>query len=188
MAKAMLIPLTALGNDTPNTIEIGGYLIVERFDVALASLATRRGRDKDVTKAAKAAKLALPEPSQSITSSVYGSFWLSEQQWMVEAAYAMHDDIAAYLKNIFGDAASITEQTDAWVRFDVSASNVYPLFERLCNVDLPKADIGFATRTVIEHMGCYLIKRSTNEVTLYGPRSMAHSLLHAVEVTAHSFV
>lgn len=186
MANAMLKPLTALGHDAPKTIDIGGYRIVERFDVALASLATRRDREKDVAKAAKSMKLVLSQPSQSATSSVYGSFWLSHQQWMIEAPYATHEDIAANLISVVRDAASITEQSDAWVRFDISSSNLQPLFERLCNVDVSKAEIGFATRTVIEHMGCYLIKRSANEVTLYGARSMAHSLLHAFEVTAHS--
>ncbi len=55
---------------------------------------------------------------------------------MVEAPFATYEDIAAHLKTLFGDAASITEQTDAWVRLDVSAPNLHPLFERLCNVDL----------------------------------------------------
>lgn len=188
MANTVLKSMTALGSCTPKTLEIGDYRIVERFDVALASLATRRGREKDVAKAAKAAKLDLPAPSQSGTSSAYGSFWLSSQQWMIEAPFATHEDIASHLKGIFAEAASITEQTDAWVRFDVTAGDLQPLFERLCNVDLPKADIGFATRTVIEHIGCYLIKRGANHVTLYGPRSMAESLLHGLEVTACSLV
>jgi sarcosine oxidase, subunit gamma len=186
VADTVLKPLTALGDSAPRTIEIGSYRIAERFDVALASLATRRGREKDVAKLAKAAKLPLPEPLHSQTASVYGAFWLSTQQWMVEAPFASHEDIAFDLKAIFGDAASITEQTDAWVRFDFSSRNLQPLFERLCNIDVPNAEVGFASRTVIEHIGCYLIKRSANDVTLYAPRSMAASLLHAVEATAHS--
>ena len=39
---------------------------------------------------------------------------------------------------------------------------------------------------VIEHLGCYLIKRRQGEVTLYGPRSSAQSLLHALETAATS--
>jgi sarcosine oxidase, subunit gamma len=188
VANAMLNSLTALGSDKPKVIEIGSYRIAERFDVALASLATRRGREKDIAKAAKAAKITLPEALQSTKSSVYGVFWLSSQQWMIEAPFATHENIPDLLKTLFSDAASITEQTDAWVRFDVSAGNLYPLFERLSNIDLPKASNGFASRTVIEHIGCYLIKHSDTEVTLYGPRSMAHSLLHALEVTARSVI
>ena len=105
---------------------------------------------------------------------------------MIEADFAAHENIEAELKALFGDAASITEQTDAWVRFDVSSPNLLPLFERLCNVDLANATDGFASRTVIEHIGCYLIRRSATEITLYGPRSSAQSLLHMIETAAHS--
>lgn len=37
------------------------------------------------------------------------------------APLATHEDIVAQLKPAFGDAASITEQIGAWVRFDLSA-------------------------------------------------------------------
>ena len=186
MAKHALKPLTALGHDAPKLVTIGPYQIAERFDVALASLATRRGCEKEVAKIAKAARLALAAPAESEVEKTYGSFWLSNEQWMIEADFSLHENIEAELQALFGDAASITEQTDAWVRFDVSATNLSPLFERLCNVDLVKASDGFASRTVIEHIGCYLIKRSATEVTVYGPRSSAQSLLHVIETAAQS--
>ena len=186
MAKQALKPLTALGHDEPHVVTIGPYHITERFDVALASLASRRGHEKDVAKIAKIAKLPLALPTESAAGKPFSSFWLSSEQWMVEADFATHENIEAELKALFGDAASITEQTDAWVRFDTSASNLQPLFERLCNVDLAKAPIGFASRTVIEHIGCYLIKRNATLVTVYGPRSSAQSLLHVIETAAHS--
>lgn len=188
MANSPLKPLTALGHDEPRVVEIGSYRIAERFDVALASLATRQGRQTTVAKAAKAAKVPLPGPAQSASSANYSAFWLSTEQWMVEAPFASHEDISDHLKTMFGDAASITEQTDAWVRYDVSSPHLQSLFERLCNVDLSNAPMGFASRTVVEHLGCYLIKRSMREVTLYGPRSSAASLLHVLEVAAQSVV
>jgi sarcosine oxidase, subunit gamma len=186
VGKLALKPLTALGHDAPKLVTIGTYQIAERFDVALASLAVRRGRDKDVAKIAKAAKLVLAAPAKSEAGKTYSSFWLSHEQWMIEADFASHENIEVELKSLFGDAASITEQTDAWVRFDVSAPNLLPLFERLCNVDLVQASDGFASRTVIEHIGCYLVKRSATVVTVYGPRSSAQSLLHVIETAAHS--
>ena len=188
MANSLLKSITALGDDVPRVVEIGSYRIVERFDVALASLATRKGQETAVAKAAKAAKVPLPVPAQSTSSASYSAFWLSTEQWMVEAPFESHEDIAADLKTVFGVAASITEQTDAWVRFDVSAPNLQPLVERLCNVDFSTAPIGFASRTVIEHLGCYLIKRGKSDITLYGPRSSAASLFHVLEVAAQSVV
>jgi sarcosine oxidase subunit gamma len=58
--------------------------------------------------------------------------------------------------------------------------------ERLCNVDLRAAADGHATRTVIDHLGCYLIKHGAQTITLYGPRSSAETLHHALTVAAGS--
>lgn len=185
MAEA-LHALTALGNAEPQTVAIGSCRISERFDVALASLAARKGREKDVAKAAAAAKVPLPEPARAAAGTLYSAFWIAPGMWMVEAPFATHEDIVAHLKPSFGDAASITEQTDAWVRFDLSAPDLAPLMERLSNVDFAMAPVGFASRTSIEHVGCYLIRRGAGDVTLYGPRSSAKSLLHALDVAATS--
>ncbi|MDE2445472.1 MAG: sarcosine oxidase subunit gamma [Alphaproteobacteria bacterium] len=187
-SSKFLAAQTALGEAVAQSWTIGDYSIAERFDIALASLATRRGREKDVTKTASALKLPLPSPSQSSQGATYGAFWLSPQQWMVEAPFASHEDIATILKSRFGEAASITDQTDSWVRFDVSGSALEKLFERLSCADLAMAEPGFATRTVIEHLGCYLVKRALNLITVYGPRSSARSLLHALETAARSII
>ena len=107
---------------------------------------------------------------------------------MIEAPFATHENIRAHLLTIFGDAASITEQTDAWVRFDLTAPDLPSLMERLTNVDLRTAAVNTASRTVIDHLGCYLIKRSATEITLYGPRSSAQSLHHALTSAAQSLL
>ncbi len=106
--------------------------------------------------------------------------------WFVEAPFASHELIADLLKASLGDAASVTEQTDAWVAFDLAAADLAPLLERLCNVDLPSVPNGYATRTVMEHLGVYLVKLDQGAVRLYGPRSSAQSLLHALEGAAVS--
>ena len=175
---------TALGHDAPEVVEIGSCRIVERFDVALASVAMRRGQD--LTAAARAACVPLPGVARAETGDPFNAFWVTPEMWFVEAPFASHEDIAAHLKGVFGDAASVTEQTDAWVRFDLSAPNLVPMLERLSNVDVAAVPVGFASRTVIDHLGCYLIKRAQGEVTVYGPRSSAGSLLHALEIAATS--
>ena len=182
----MLKSLTALGHNMPQTLSIGDITITERFDVALASIAVRRSRDRDLAKRAKASGVPLPAAVKHEIGKTFSAFWMTPEMWMVEAPFASHEDIAAILKTALGDAASITEQTDAWVRFDLAASDLTPMMERLCNVDLATTPVGFATRTVIDHLGVYLIKRSDTELTLYGPRASAQSLLHAIEVTANS--
>jgi sarcosine oxidase subunit gamma len=182
----VLKPLTALGHSAPHTLTLGNITITERFDVALASLALRRGREKDLHKAAKSANLALAEPLRAESGTPFSSFWMTPEMWMIEADFAANEDIAALLKAHFSDAASITEQTDAWVRFDIASPGLTRLTERLTNLDLASCTPGFASRTVIDHLGTYLIKRSQTEITLYGPRASAQSLLHALEVTAAS--
>ena len=70
----------------------------------------------------------------------------------------------------------------------VPAPDLPRLMERLTNVDLRSAEDGAATRTVIDHLGCYLIKRSASEISLYCPRSSAQSLHHAMIIAAQSLV
>jgi sarcosine oxidase subunit gamma len=178
--------LTALGQSAPQTRTCGTLRITERFDVALASLACRNGRDSDLQSAAGAAGIPLPGPAEWTGGTPFSAFWVAPGMWFIEAPFASHEDIVEHLKPVFGPAASITEQTDAWVRFDLTDPALPRLTERLCNVDFAARPDGFATRTVIEHLGCYLIRHSATEATIYGPRSSARSLLHALEVTAAS--
>ncbi len=181
-----LKPLTPLGHDAPLTETIGPVSITENTATALASLATRLGCQADVALAAKAAGIPLPGPGRSLSGVTYSAIWLGPEQWMIEAPFATHEDISAILKPIFLQAASITEQTDAWVRFDLTAPDLPTLFERLCNLDLHRAGVGAATRTVIDHLGCYVIRRGETEVSILGPRSSAHSLQHALTSAAKS--
>lgn len=180
--------LTAFGHSEPLVRQIGPFRIAERFDVALASLAVRKGREAEVAAAAQALGLPLPPPARAAGTAEFGAFWVAPGMWFVEAPLASHEDIVAALKPAFGEAASLTEQTDAWVQLDLTAPDLEPLLERLSNVDLATAPDGFASRTVIEHLGCYLIRRAAGAVTLYGPRSSAQSLLHALETAALSVV
>ncbi len=186
MRDVNLKPITALGLDLPQVVTLGRWTLTERTDVALASLAVRRGRLADVQALASAAGLPLPPAAMSEQGAVYAAFWVTPEMWFVEAPFASHEDIRRHLLAAFGEAASITEQTDAWVRFDLVGPGLAQVLERLSNFDLAAAPSGTATRTVLEHLGCYLIKRSETLVSLYGPRSSAQSLHHAWVVAAQS--
>jgi len=181
-----LAAMTPLGQSLPQTDRIGPVTIAERVATALASLASRSGRDADVASLATAAGITLPGPGHHAQAGVYGAFWLGPQQWMIEAPFDTHEEIAAILRTAFGEAASITEQTDAWARFDVTAPDLPAMFERLCAIDLRTALPGAATRTVIDHLGCYVIVRTGETLTVLGPRSSARSLHHALITAARS--
>lgn len=181
MPDHRLKPLSPLGNITPQTDTIGPVTITENVGVGLASLATRKGREADVTKAATSLNISLPPPGYASDTAL----WLAPDQWMIEAPYATHEDIIAYLKPAFKDAASITEQTDAWVRFDLTGPSLHTMFEILCNLDTRAMQPGHGTRTVIEHLGCYVTRRADG-FTILGPRSSAKSLHHALITAAKS--
>lgn len=183
---ASLLAMTALGARGAAVVEIGPLRITERTDLALASFAARRGRMADLATAAKAAGVPLPEAAGYQAGAPYSAFWTAPEMWFVEAPFGSHELIADQLKAALGDAASITEQTDAWVVFDLAAADLVPLLERLCNVDFRSVPKGYATRTVMEHLGVYLVKLDQGAVRLYGPRSSAQSLLHALEAAAAS--
>jgi sarcosine oxidase, subunit gamma len=182
----MLKAMTALGAHAPAVVTCGPLTVAERVDVALASVAARRGRMDDLARGAAGIGLPLPGPARHQGGTPYAAFWIAPEMWMVEAPFATHEDMVAALKPALGDAASVTEQTDAWVAFDLTAPDLAPVLERLCNVDFPAVPDGHATRTVIEHLGCYLIRHGQGAARLYGPRSSARGLLHAVEVAAGS--
>lgn len=183
---ASLQPLTALGKREAMTVTHGPLTISERTDVALASVAARKGRANDLSAAAQKAGVPLPGPATYQPGTPYSAFWVAPEMWFVEAPYASHELIADLLKSALGDAASITEQTDAWVAFDLAAPDLTPVLERLCNVDFATVPQGHATRTVMEHLGVYLVKHGPGAARVYGPRSSAESLLHTLETTAHS--
>ena len=185
MAQHRLKPLTALGRSFLASDAVGPVVVAESMDTALASLAARRGREAEVAGLAAEAGIPLPEPGQAVAHDPWGAFWVSPGMWFIEAPYATHEDIAAHLKPLFLEAASVTEQTDAWVRFEVSGL-LPPLFERLCNLDLGRFPPGSATRTVIEHLGVYAIRRAPDRMTVLGPRSSAGSLHHALLAAAQS--
>lgn len=184
MADLSLKPITPLGNDAPVRVTIGPVTIAEVVDAALASLTQRMGQD--IAAAAKAAGVPLPGAGKVEQGATYGAFWLGPESWMVEAPFASHEDIVAHLKPAFGEAASITEQTDAWARFDVTGDRLPALFERLCNYDIARHGAGSASRTMLEHLGCYVVIRAGNHISVLGPRSSAQSLFHALETAAHS--
>ena len=186
MADHRLKPITPLGHAAPHAVTIGPVTITEVVDTALASLAARMGEAKAVADIAETAGIPLPPPGRAAAGATYASFWLSPEMWMVEAPFATHEDIVAILKPHFGEAASITEQTDAWARFDVKGADLPAMFERLCNFDLRSNGPGSATRTVIEHLGCYVVIRGEGHLSVIGPRSSAASIFHALETAARS--
>lgn len=169
---------TALGGDEPRLDRIGGATISENPALALASVAARRGQVLD------GADLPLPGPGEVASNGDLSALWLGPDQWMFMAdAHGLADRLAERLAG----RASVTDQTDAWVCFDLEADQATAILMRLTMLDVAAMQPGQGARSLIEHLGCLLICREAGRrFTLLGPRSSAGSLHHALTTAAAS--
>ncbi|MEC7211724.1 MAG: sarcosine oxidase subunit gamma [Pseudomonadota bacterium] len=178
---ASLTPTTALGGTTPFDKTIGPVRIAEQAAPVMASLAMLKGKSAGFAKAANAHLGALPAPGKMQTRNRTGTIWMGPDQYLVEGMEAVA------LAAAFGASAAITDQSDAWVRFDVTGDDVVAMLERLSNADSRRMAQGDATRTAIHHMHCVVICRNGGtDFTILGPRSSAASLHHALVAAAAS--
>ncbi|MGH1356204.1 MAG: sarcosine oxidase subunit gamma [Thalassovita sp.] len=173
-----LTPITALGQTTPETACFGPLELRENAGLGLASLALRKGGVEPTPFG-----ITLPAPGGWAQTKDTGAFWTGPGQWMIALQDRAEDDILPDLMATAPDC-SITEQTDGWVAFDISAPDLTPFLERLVNVDLGQFGAGSATRTTIDHMGVYVIHRVAGQATILGMRSSASSLWHALTTVA----
>lgn len=175
-----MIPLTALGTTEPRHDQHGSVTLSENANTALASFSARQGSESAAREALGSfINAALPEPGCAHFATV-SAFWMGPDQWMVLAPHNSHEDLAAQLKAKAADTASVTEQNDAWCRFDLSGEGLAAVFELLCPVPVATCPAGHATRTSIDHLGCFVLVHGAEQVTVLGPRSSAGSLHHAL--------
>nr|WP_153747247.1 sarcosine oxidase subunit gamma [Rhodovulum strictum] len=177
-----MTPITALGADLPRCARFGPLTLTETPGLALASLALRRG-----TAAPALFGLTLPSPGGWVAGAGVAAFWTGPGQWMIEAEGRAEHDFAAEVKRA-APGCSVTEQTDGWVAIEIASSAgadpLIRLMEKLVNVDAATFGPGRATRTALEHMGVFLIRRAEDRLAVLGMRSAAGSLWHALETAA----
>ncbi|MDW9924834.1 hypothetical protein GOB36_30885 [Sinorhizobium meliloti] len=159
--------LTALGRTDPHVERIGAVTIAERFSLSIVSISLRRG--------------VVHHDEIWDELSTISKFQTRPGQWFAIGEYDVSFSNSA--KAVFGARATFTDQTDAWVIFDVAGPDT--LFEKLCNVDVRKLEEGAAVRTVIAYIGCFLL-RANGSFRVLGERSMAQSLHHSLTRAARS--
>ena len=181
-----LSPITPLGHAEPVRETHGPVALTEVTDRALASVAARLGREQE-TAAILADFLGEtpPAPQRRCGGSV-SAFWTGPDQWMIDAPLDTHEDLAAQLASRAEGAMSVTEQTDAWCRFDLTGDGLAEVLARLCPVDFQSFEGGEAVRTAIDHLGCFVVCRSPEHACILGPRSGAGSLHHALMTAIRS--
>ena len=178
---ASLTPTTALGDTIPFDKTIGGNRIREVSDAVMASLAMLKGKGAAFKKAAASQLGDMPTPGHAGGDKHASTVWMGPDQYLVEGIDAVT------LAAAFGTSAAVTDQSDAWVRFDVTGGNVVAMLERLSGADTRRMQAGSATRTAIHHMHCVIVCRAGGtDFTILGPRSSAASLHHALVAAAAS--
>ncbi|WP_442772761.1 sarcosine oxidase subunit gamma [Paenirhodobacter enshiensis] len=178
-----LTALTALGATEPRIEHHGAVSLRENAGLALASVAVL-GRDGAQPLPFG---LRLPEPGHWVAGQGVSAFWTGPGQWMIEAEGRAEEDFARDVK-AHAPGCAVSEQTDGWVAIEIAstegAAPIEALLERLVNVDLGAFGPGSATRTGLEHMSVFVIRRAADRVAILGMRSSAGSLWHAISVAA----
>ena len=175
-----LSPITPLGAAKARIDTHGPVTLTEVTDRALASVAARLGREDDTIAILTDLLGTAPSAPARLAGERLVAFWTGPDQWMIEAPLVTHGDLAQRLAARSGSAMSMTEQTDAWCRFDLTGEDLSDVFERLCAADTGAFAGGEAQRTAIDHLGCFLICRTPEHISVLGPRSAAGSLHHAL--------
>ncbi|MEO1112584.1 MAG: sarcosine oxidase subunit gamma [Pseudomonadota bacterium] len=179
------------GSETGETrFALKGFTLDVVPGLALASVAARNGKeDAAAAQLSNIMGTGLPLAGAFCQGPEQTAFWIGRDQWMIVADHETHEQLAAELKSSLGDAASVTEQNDGWICLDVTGPDLPRLFERLMHADANALREGAAIRTVIEHVGCFILCLETDRhYRLFAGRSYGRSLFHALSEGLRSTV
>lgn len=177
-----LAPLTALGRTEPRRATYGALELRENADVGFASLALRGGQ-----AAPTPFGLTLPDAGALTAGANVSAFWTGRGQWMIEGEGRATQDFAATVATE-APGCSVTEQTDGFAAIEIAsnaaAAPIDALLSKLVNIDPRRLAPGAATRTGLEHMTVFVLRRADDRLAVIGMRSLAGSLWHAIETAA----
>ncbi|MEM9629867.1 MAG: sarcosine oxidase, gamma subunit [Pseudomonadota bacterium] len=190
MSDYRLTATPALGQENSAKEVPDSFGLEENLSLALASVAARSTRGEEVS-AILSGLLggSVPKAGTLVEGEDHVAFWIGPDQWMVAASHDDRELLASELKERFGGTASVTEQNDGWVCLDVTGPDLPTVFERLAAADFHALEVNSAVRTVIEHVGCFLLcLEQDRHYRVFAGRSFAHSLHHAILTALKSTV
>ena len=182
MADITLVPTPTLGGYDKT---LAGCRLAERYDLALVSVALPLGNEAAVADALHSGfDLQMPAPGLSQWSGAMRAVQTTADQLMLIFSHPT-PDAARVVHDRLGGAAYVTDQTDVWSCLQLSGPNARRALERICPIDLdPEAfALHAAARTVMEHMGAFVIRTDDDGFLLMSASSSARSFLHAVETS-----
>jgi len=165
--------------------DFAGAVLTEVTDHAIVSLATPLGGGAALAEAVqKAWGSALPQPGAA-TSAGDATLISATADSYLALLPAVEGLAVTGVAEALGDAGYYTEQTDNWVMLRLSGTLAVPALERICPLDLDEAvmPVGSAQRTVMEHLGVFIVREAADQFLLLSASSSAGSFLHAVELS-----
>lgn len=174
MAEFTLVARPALGGYAR---EWNGAALVE-VERTLVSAAARAGKAPELFGA------PLPGPGRFVEAEGVTAVWTGPEQWMLMAEDA---GLPGRLRDAWGGAVSLTEQTDGWALLRLSGPAAMAGLERFCPLDLGAFPAGSAARTAMEHVGAVILREDDAPTfLLMTARSSARSFLHGLETALES--
>lgn len=184
MADITLTAAPLLGNAD---IRNGANRIQERDDLAIVSIATPLGGEDALAKALKKHwSLYVPEPTRSTSSGDTRAIRSGQDQMLLVFPHVT-PDAEPHVQSKLGGTGYTTDQTDSWVVLEISGPDTLAAMERLCPLDLASFETDDAGRTVMEHMGAFVVRLDIDRFLLMSASSSAQSFLHAVQ-TSYAYV
>jgi len=176
------------------TTGTAGVSARERADVAVASIAARKGKTTELSAKIKTRTgLELPTSPRMVTSGHLSFAWSAPGQWFATAdgedGAVFADDLARDLSGL----ASVTDQSDGRVILRVSGAKVRETLAKGCMLDLHPAvfKVGDTAATPIALLNVQITRlpddagASVFEISVM--RSFAASLWHWLEASAAEF-
>ena len=164
--------------------DFGGASLAEETGLSIVSIATPMGSGDALTAAVQNAwGCALPAPGRTTGEDVT---LISATADSYLALLPAVDGLAVTgVAATLGDAGYYTEQTDNWVALRLSGPKAVEALERICPLDLDEAamPVGAAQRTMMEHLGVFILREERDAFLLLSASSSAASFLHAVELS-----
>ena len=184
-----LKPVTALGEAMPRVDTFDHVTLTENDGLALASVSARSGSEAECHASLNDLLGAVPQAGKAVLHDPEAGFWMGPEQWMISAPKGTHPYLADDLKYRLGVAASVTEQSGAWVCFDLVGAGMPDIMERLCAAPVRRMQAGDAQRTIIHQLGCFVLQRNDPQhLRILGPRASARTLHRALMTAALSTV
>ena len=167
-----------------------GLTVVERTDIALASVIAKHGKRFMLVNAVNTAfGVALPDGPRRATTGTVTFAGTGPDQWIASAEGAEAAGFAAKLRARIGPFAAVSDQSDARLVLHLSGPRVRDVLAKGVTIDLHPNVFkpGHVAVTPIAYIGVQIDRLEDTTYQLTAPRSMAASFWSWLSASAAEF-